>query len=237
MVVSFNQPAFIPWGGFFARLMVSDTMVLLDETQFARGFTFVNRNRVKGPEQEVWLTVPLEKKGRGRQKINQLQIYNKEFWSEKFSATLYHMYGRSVFFDDIALPLARVACEAERSFVGMARQMLDMMRREMKIESGFTRQSDLEVAGTGIQLLVAIARELKAAEVILPFGAQNNLDCRQLEEMGVKVWLSTFEQEVYPQFWGRFRANLSALDLLLCLGPESKRILQRSNHLVEFVSS
>lgn len=46
MNVTFNQPAFIPWGGFFARLLNSDRMVLLDETILARGFSYVNRNRI-----------------------------------------------------------------------------------------------------------------------------------------------------------------------------------------------
>jgi hypothetical protein len=40
MRICFNQPAFIPWGGFFARLLHSDKMVLLDDTLLARGFTF-----------------------------------------------------------------------------------------------------------------------------------------------------------------------------------------------------
>jgi hypothetical protein len=65
MKLSFNQPAFIPWGAFFARLLNSDRMVLLDETILARGFSYVNRNRINGPRGEVWLTVPLKKKGRG----------------------------------------------------------------------------------------------------------------------------------------------------------------------------
>ena len=78
MRLSFNQPVFLPWGGFFARLLHSDKMVLLDETLLARGFTFVNRNRFKGPEGEIWISVPLKRKGRGRQKIKDLEIHEKE---------------------------------------------------------------------------------------------------------------------------------------------------------------
>ncbi len=47
-------------------------MILLDDTLLARGFTFVNRNRLKGPEGELWISVPLKRKGRGRQKIKDL---------------------------------------------------------------------------------------------------------------------------------------------------------------------
>ena len=232
MVVSFNQPAFIPWGGFFARLMMSDTMVLLDETLFARGFTFVNKNRIKGPEHEVWLTIPLLKKGRGRQRISELEIYRREFWSEKFATTLYHMYGRSVFFDEIAQPLVQVAQADDVSFINTVGGILEILRKRIGIESGFTWQSALGIEATGIQLLVSIAKELEATEVILPFGAQRTVDWRQFEALGMKVWFLKFAQAVYPQFWGRFRANLSVLDTLLCMGLDGKRVLERSLHLV-----
>ena len=84
MILSFNQPSFIPWPGFFARLIASDKMVLLDNTLFAQGFTFVNRNRIKSPEGELWITVPIKKKGLGRQKIKDLVIYQKQYWAEYY---------------------------------------------------------------------------------------------------------------------------------------------------------
>jgi hypothetical protein len=61
----------------FARLIHSDAMILLDETLLSRGFSYVNRNRIKGPSGEVWITVPLKKKGRGFQKIKDLEIHEK----------------------------------------------------------------------------------------------------------------------------------------------------------------
>ncbi len=232
-MVSFNQPAFIPWGGFFARQMVSDTMVLLDDTLFARGFTFVNKNRIKGPQQEVWLTVPVRKKGLGRQKISELEIHNKQFWREKFAATLYHMYGRSMFFDDIARPLIAVANDENSEFTALTNGTLDILKANLGIENGFFYQSALGVTKTGIDLLLEITRKLDADEVILPFGAQHSLEWRRFETIGIKVWFLKYIPVVYPQFWGRFRANLSALDLLLCMGPESKRVIKAGTQLIQ----
>jgi len=80
--ICFNQPSFIPWGGFFARMMYSDKMILLDDTLLSTGFIFVNRNRIKGPTGEVWISVPVKKKGRGRQKIKDLELYEKERWAK-----------------------------------------------------------------------------------------------------------------------------------------------------------
>ena len=90
MKVCFGQPGFIPWGGFFCRLMVSDTMVLLDDTLFARGFTFVNRNRLKGPGGEIWITVPVKKASGKRLRIRELEMYEADYWGMKWQRTLYH---------------------------------------------------------------------------------------------------------------------------------------------------
>ena len=103
MVLSFSQPTFIPWGGFFARLRFSDVMVLLDDTLFAQGFTFVNRNRLKGADGEIWITIPVKKSKRGRQKIRNLEIHEKEYWALKWLRTLKHLYGKSVHFEKLEI--------------------------------------------------------------------------------------------------------------------------------------
>ena len=82
MILSFNQPSFIPWSGFFARLIASDKMVLLDNTLFAQGFTFVNRNRIKSPEGELWITVPVKKKDWEDKRLK-ISLYTKRNIGQK----------------------------------------------------------------------------------------------------------------------------------------------------------
>ena len=227
MVISFNQPAFIPWGGFFARLLRSDRMVLLDDTLLARGFTFVNRNRLKGPEGEVWITVPLKRKGRGRQKIKDLEIHEKGRWQKKFPATLRHYYGHSAYFEPVFEEIGRAVDKPGRGFLEMALALLQILKTRLEIDRDVLLQSATGITGKGTSLLVSIAQSLSADEVILPYGSEKAVECSPFEKQGIKVRSLRYLPPQYPQFWGEFLPNLSALDLLLCCGKEGRVIIEK----------
>ncbi len=233
MIVSFNQPAFIPWGGFFARLMSSNKMVLLDETILAHGFTYVNRNRLKGPEGEVWITVPLKRQGRGRQKIKDLEIYEKERWAKKFLLTLKHYYGKSVYFESIFSDIGRAGENSAKNFLPMTMTLLDILKKGFGIETEMILQSCLGITGRGTALLVSIAKELRAEEVILPFFSEKAVDCTKFRDENIRVRLLRYLPPPYPQFWGDFLMNLSALDLLLCCGRDGRAVIEKGTRFFE----
>ncbi len=230
MIISFSQPVFIPWGGFFARLLSADRMVLLDNTVLARGFTFVNRNRLKGPEGEVWITVPLKRKGRGAQKIKDLEIYEKERWKKKFLATLQHDYGHSVYFKPLLEKIRSAVDKQGYQFLDLALDLLDILRSNLGIDAEMILQSNLKIVGKGTPLIVSIASELRADEVILPSGSEKAMERGLFEKAGIKVRFLRYAPPQNPQFWGDYVPNLSALDLLLCCGPEGRAVIEKGIH-------
>src|SRR5207247_3385298 len=61
VIVSINQPAYLPWLGYFDRIRQSDLHIVLDHVQFEKG-SFTNRTRIRGKDGRVfWLTIPVEK--------------------------------------------------------------------------------------------------------------------------------------------------------------------------------
>jgi hypothetical protein len=231
LIISFSQPAFIPWGGFFARLLHSDRMVLLDDTLLARGFTFVNRNRLKGPEGEVWITIPLQRKGRGRQKIKDLEIYEKGRWQKKFLATLRHYYGHSLYFNSVFEQIGRALDKPGLRFLDLALDLLDILKTHLGIDREMVLQSATGITGKGTSLLVSIARHLSADEVVLPYGSEKAVECQQFGKREIRVTSLRYLPPQYPQFWGEFLPNLSALDLLLCCGKDGRIIIEKGVRL------
>ncbi|MGD9090852.1 MAG: WbqC family protein, partial [Desulfobacterales bacterium] len=63
MIISTQQPYFIPYPGFFYKAWQSDVFVILDTVQFPQGTTWTSRNRLKNDQGALWLTVPVWKKG------------------------------------------------------------------------------------------------------------------------------------------------------------------------------
>lgn len=233
MRISFSQPVFIPWGGFFARLMASELMIILDNTDFAQGFTFVNRNRIKSPSGELWITVPIIKKGKGIQKINDLQIYEKKRWIKKFLTTLFHCYGKSIHFDLIYKKIEYAINNDDLSFFQMTFKLMKIMMDELEIEKKLILQSELGINEKGTSLIIAIAKSLNANEIILPYYSYKHIDIDLIEKESFKIIFSLYKQIPYPQFWGNFIKNLSALDLLFCVYKDSKAIIEKSHYLIE----
>jgi len=202
-------------------------MVLLDDTLLGRGFTFVNRNRLKGPEGEVWVTVPLKRKGRGRQNIKDLEIYEKARWARKFPAMLRHYYGKSLYFEAVFRDIEAVVNEADNLFLNMSLGLLRIMKTHLGIENETVLQSSLGISGKGTPLLVSIAEKLQADDVILPYGSEKSVEGVQFENADIKLRFLQYSPPQYPQFWGEFLPNLSALDLLLCLGPRGREVVEK----------
>ena len=231
MIISFNQPFFIPWGGFFGRLLHSDTMILLDVTQLSRGFSYVNRNRIKGPDGEVWITVPLRKKGRGDHLIKDLEIFEKEKWAFDFLETLRHFYGKSLYFDGIYGEIKQIIEKKDDSFHKLAIELLERCRKILDIKTFFVLQSKLGIKGKGTELLVKLAQSMDADEVVMPYFSKKAIDLELFSQAKIKVWFSRYSSPQYPQFWGNYLRKLSILDLLFCCGPNGLSVIEKGTRL------
>ena len=58
MLVAIHQPEYLPWLGYFEKMLRADVFVLLDNVQFSEG-DFHNRTRIKGTAGVQWLSVPV----------------------------------------------------------------------------------------------------------------------------------------------------------------------------------
>ena len=58
MLVAIHQPNFLPWLGYFDRMVNADLFVLLDHVQFERR-NYHNRTMILLEGEARWLTVPV----------------------------------------------------------------------------------------------------------------------------------------------------------------------------------
>jgi hypothetical protein len=228
MILAIHQPIFLPWPGFFHKAMHVDRMVLLDGVQFPRGRTWLNRNRLKNEDGELWLTVPVHKKGRGLQTIRQVEIYDERDWRKKHLQSIRQNYANAPYFDDVFAAVEPVYEEDHRLLAAFNVDLIRVMWDALSIDTELVLQSDLGIYSNGTKLLTDICRHVGADRLAVFPHVEKHLDAHELTAHGIDTVHLRFRPLVYPQLWGDFIYNLSALDMLFNLGARSREIIHRA---------
>lgn len=229
MVVACHQPNYLPWPGFFYKMMACDAFVLMDSCQFPLGRSFVNRNRIKiPPSRFVWLTVPVKRKGRGLQNINEVQVDNGVDWQRRHLGALNHFYAKAPFFNTYV--------DFFRSWYHKRWDRLNTLNLEiiyffkglLGIDTKLYFLSNLGLGGGGSSLLVGVSKALGADIYLSGYAGRKYIDEGLFENEGIKVEYYNFKPPVYPQLWGDFLYNLSIIDLVLNCGDKAVEIIKKS---------
>lgn len=228
MTVTTHQPIFLPWPGFFYKMMHADTMVLLDRVQFPLGRSWMTRNRVKSDKGELWLRVPVRRSRRGVQIIGDVELCDDANWRGKHLRSLRDQYANAPYRDEHLPGVESVYARGHRRLVDLNLDLIRYLRDALGLECRLRLQSDIGAVDGGTDLLVSICRRLGAGTYVSLPIVEKHLDAGCFRAGGIELHFVRFNPPVYPQLWGDFRYNLSTLDLLLNCGPGATDIIGRS---------
>jgi hypothetical protein len=226
MIVSAYQPYFAPYCGFFQKAAQTDIFVLMDTVQFPRGTTWLTRNRFKNDQGTLWMTIPVWKKGLGLQEIAGVRICNEGRWRKKHLETLKTAYGRAPFFEEHLSFLEKIFGQEIERLLDLNLKLITHLMTHLQIRAEVVLLSDLGIRANEPRLSLEVCIKLGASRFLAQSGARNYLDGQAFRDKGIELAFFIPRPPVYPQLWGPFLSNLSALDLLFNCGPKAPRILR-----------
>jgi hypothetical protein len=232
MIVSINQPAYLPWLGYFHRIAISELHIVLDRVQFEKN-SFTNRNKFRIKDGWCWLTVPVKTKGKfGQLSINHLEIDNTSRWAEKHWATVRFNYGRAPYFSEHAAFLERVYSQPWTCLNDLMREITTYILRAFGITTRLLYSSEMEVEGTKDELILALCRSVGATNYISGPLGRDYIRGELFEQAGVRVVYHNYRHPTYSQVYAGFEPYMSAVDLLLNCGPKSLEILTKNQERI-----
>jgi len=171
------------------------------------------------------LTVPVKKKGLGLQKIDAVRICHDGRWPKKHLESLKNAYSRAPYFKDHIGFLEALWSIKFEKLIDLNLRVIRYLLQQLKIGTKVILSSELGIRSTGDKRLIEICREMGASEFLAQSSAQKYLDADRFADAGIR--LTQFKQPVliYPQLWGSFIPNLSALDLIFNCGPKGHDIM------------
>jgi len=218
------QPSYLPWIGYFDQMIKADTFVYYDDVQYDK-HGWRNRNRIKGPKDTIWLTVPVRHKRRSGQMIKDTEIPSNQPWSEKHIRSIKQAYAAAPYTNDYIETLSTALKQPTELLCELCYNTLDFLREELGIDTPIYKSSELGIGGEQTSRLLNICKHFGAKTYLTGDSARNYLQTDLFELEGIDVKWHNYQHPTYEQQHGDFISHLSIVDLLMNLGPESRKVL------------
>lgn len=223
MIVGIHQPNYIPWIGFFHKMLSCDVFVLLDDVLCSNKAE--RRNVIKGSNGEISLAIPILNK---KAIIKDIELNNQVNWKQKHLCSMQGCYAKSDYWELISPELLNMYKHAGPKLVDFNLELIEFIRNYLDIKTPMVRSSELSgVHGKKNTKLVSVCNALGADTYLSGEGAKSYIDAESFQNSHINIVYQKFNHPVYPQRWGKFIKNLSILDLLFNCGPNAKQYLTR----------
>lgn len=220
------QPSYLPWLGCFAQMQRCDVFIVYDNVQFDK-HGWRNRNRIKTPQGECWLTVPVLTRGRDKPLIRDVEINTAERWRAKHLKTVRQSYARAPYFEDHIGWLEAIWSREWMSLLDLNMECLQKLCEALGLKREIRLASEFDTSGDSIERLVQICRAVDA-DVFYEGGAgRDYIDDARFERAGIRIEYQDYRHPVYSQLHGDFLPYLSVVDLLMNCGGQSLEILSQ----------
>ena len=231
--VAIMQPTYLPWLGYFDLIDQSDCFVFLDSVQFNKR-SWQQRNRIKGPDGQITLTVPVLSKGKREQLICEAKIDDTTNFFQKHLKTIHQNYGKAPYFSTYYQSFSEILSGSHKLLCELNIEIIHWFMGQLGIQSKTIRSSSFNVSGKKAELLCDICQRIGGSVYLSAQGSKEYIDQNNpFGEKGIKLIYHDFQHPEYNQLFGSFIPYLSVLDLLFNEGPSSLDIIRsgRKNDL------
>jgi hypothetical protein len=227
--VVIHQPDFLPWLGFFHRLVQADVYVALDHAQFVSGTSrsWTHRDRIKTPSGPRWLTLSVRKAPLGT-RIAEIALSPEQAWRDANLNILRESYRQAAYFGEVFPRIEALYAAGYERLVDMTLASLDMLCDLLGVQIPRKLSSTMHPAGASNVMLVDLLNKCGATRYLSGQGAKAYFDAAPFVDAGIEVQWQEFVHPIYPQLHGAFVPMLSAIDMLFNCGIERSRAILRS---------
>jgi hypothetical protein len=223
--VAIVQSSYVPWKGYFDLMRHVDELILYDDAQYTRR-DWRNRNQIKTKDGLLWLTIPVEVKGRYHQRIRDVRISDPH-WHDRHFKTINASYARAPHFKTYGDRLAELYRTATSEWLSeVNRHLLEGLAQLLGVETRLTWSMDYQLPEGRVERLIALCRQARATTYLSGPSAKAYMDPALFAEAGIDLaYMDYSGYREYQQLYPPFTHNVSVIDLLVSVGPDATEYL------------
>ncbi|MEU2954607.1 WbqC family protein [Streptomyces xanthochromogenes] len=242
-LVTCHQPVYLPWPGFFHKLLLADVLVVMDTVDFSRRGN-QNRNRIMAAGgRPYWMTVPLSLKTSASRRLSDVRIANQDpgldaehagtsvpKWQRGHWNSLRLSYGRTPYW-------SRYAAELEELYLGrtwtrlidLNIALLRLLVAWLRIDVELVLASELGSTGAKSDLVLDQCRRSAASLYVSGMHGKDYLQEERFLQSGVSIFYQSYRLPEACTQCSTLPQALSVIDLLFRRGDAAKDALSEGN--------
>jgi hypothetical protein len=219
MIIAIHQPNYLPYLGFFDKMMKADVCVIYDDAQFNKG-DFQHRNRIRIYHGWKWLAVPVEKTRICITDINirnDVKINNMK-WSDTHFKEIYDNYNKTPYYAEYEEELRKIYNGVYNRLIDLNMKLIRFLMTSFDIDTKLVFSSGYNFKSKSSQKLVDIVDALNGDVYLSGPAGHNYLNMSLFDRKRIKVEFQNFKHPIYRQVYKGFVPNMSAIDALFNVG-------------------
>ncbi len=231
MILTAHQPVYLPWLGLFHKIALADTFVWFDHIQYSKD-EFYNRNKIKGANGPITLTVPVNTKGKSFEVLlDEAEIDNSQNWKRDHWKAIQFAYRNAPYWEDYG-PFFEDVYKQEWKFLGnLNKHILKQILEWLEIKVKWLEWNDVNPEGEKSGLVLDMCKKVGCSVYIFGGLGENYADKEAFTEAKIIPYFQKYNHPEYSQRFPKqgFVPYLSVIDLLFNEGPKSKEIIMSGN--------
>src|SRR3989344_849868 len=228
MIASIHQPAYLPWLGYFHKIMLSDVFVFFDTTQFEKN-SFINRNKIKTSNGGQWLTVPVNLKDHFGKEIREIKIADQN-WQKNHWQAIELNYKKAQYWPNYSDKLKKIYENKYDNISDLCYDQLILFLDFLEAKTKVVKTSELRnYQSKKLDIVLEILKDVKAEIYVSGTLGRDYVDANRFKQENIKLYFQDYHHPTYQQLWGDFAPYMSVIDLLFNEGSNSQGIIFKNN--------
>lgn len=223
--VAIVQSNYIPWRGYFDLISQVDEFILFDDVQYTSR-DWRNRNKIKTPNGSMWLTIPVEVKGKRDQKIKDTVI-SDPVWSRNHWRSIVYNYAKAKYFSQYKELFEELylGCN-ERMLSQVNYKFLTAICELLRIETKLVWSSEYRLVEGKTERLIDLCKQAGANEYLSGPAARGYIDVELFRNEGIELrYMDYSGYSEYEQLYPPFEPRVSIIDLIFNEGPGAPKYI------------
>lgn len=224
--VAIVQSNYIPWKGYFDLINSVDEFILFDDMQYTRR-DWRNRNKIKTAKGLIWLTIPVQVKGKYYQNIKDTEIIDME-WGHQHWKTITFNYNRSRYFPTYKHIFESLYLNCQEKYLSQINYLFIVnICKILGINTKISWSMDYNIVEGKTERLISLCKQAQGTEYISGPAAKDYINEDLFKQENIK--LSYIDYSNYPEYhqlFPPFEHGVSVIDLIFNQGENAKKYMK-----------